>query len=360
MKNTANIFITDLYYSCDDKSFAYILGFQPTKWSMVLFQDELYIILDSRYFAKTKNIDEKNIKEIIWNEKLKIHYIEVNEHMEEISRIILEKNNLWKVFIEWKVASEYTEELIKKTNKKIEILKWWFFTKKRIKKNNLEKQSLKKAIEIIDKVFLHIEKLNKEWELIWKTELQVRSTIISKIMDFGWTWESFDSIVAFGENSAIPHYRAWNTIIWNWVLLIDMWALYNWYCSDFTRTIWVWKKNGQYKKFQEIYDIVKNAHLNAFKNSNSWFTWKEIDALTRDYIIEKWYWDKYIHNTGHWVGLDIHEEPRITKKSETIIEDGMFFTIEPWIYLEWEFWIRLEDIVFMEKGKLKKYSKIDI
>jgi Xaa-Pro aminopeptidase len=196
--------------------------------------------------------------------------------------------------------------------------------------------------------------------LIWKTELELRWIIISKIFEFGGEGESFESIVAFGENSAIPHHKTWNTKIGNWVLLIDMWALYNWYCSDFTRTFWVWEKNEQYKEFQEIYKIVKQAHINAFNNTKSWMTWKEIDALTRDYISKKWYWDNYIHWTWHWLWLDIHEPIWINSKSESPAEDDMFFTIEPWIYLPWKFWIRLEDIVFMEDWSLKKYSRVGL
>ena len=353
-----NVLITDFDYSCTDKSFEYLIWFQPSIWWIVFNKLEIYIILDWRYFEKTKNIDEDRIRKILKNKDLKIIFINSRDIIESVIEV-LSKNDLEIVF-EWKIAWEYIEKIEKKLNKKSEILKWWYFTENRILKTEEEKEKIKKAIEIIDKVFSHIEELNEKWEIEGMTELEVRWIIISKIFEFWWEWESFDSIVAFWENSSIPHYKTWNVKIWNGVLLIDMWALYKWYCSDFTRTLWIWGENSQYKKFKEVYDIVKNAHNNAFLNAKDWITWKEIDSLTRDYIEKKWYWKNFIHWTGHWVWLNIHEYPRIKKESEDRIENNMVFTIEPWIYLENNFWIRLEDIVIMENWKLIKYTKSKI
>jgi len=213
---------------------------------------------------------------------------------------------------------------------------------------------------------LWFSELNKQWELLWKTELQVRSIIISKVMEFGWNGESFDSIVWFGENSAIPHHSAWETVIWEGVLLIDMWALYKWYCSDFTRTFWVsspnlsWGKGIEQEEFEKIYNIVKQAHNIAFENTKAWMTWEDVDSFARKYIEEAWYGEYFTHSTGHWIWLDVHELPSISKNKENILEDGMVFTIEPWIYLPWKFWVRLEDIGFMKYWKLEKVSSIEL
>lgn len=373
MQKTTNIFITDSDYSCTDKSFEYLLWFQPTLGWMVLNNDEIFIILDWRYFEKTKNINIEQIRKITWKNDLIVTFIKTLDLIGDIIKIIKNGNNLDskksennKVVFEWKIAGEYIEKIensmLEINNEKIEIeiLKWWYFLKNRIIKNIQEKNNIKEAIKIIDKVFVYITELNSKWEIKWKTEFEIRWIIISKIFEFGWEWESFDSIVAFGKNSSIPHHKTWNTLIWDWVLLIDMWALFNWYCSDFTRTFWVWEKNEEYNNFIKVYEIVKNAHNNAFINSKSWMSWKDIDYLTRWYIEEKGYWEKYIHWTGHWVWLDIHEAPWINSKSENIIENDMIFTIEPWIYLKDNFGIRLEDIVIMEDGRLIKYSEVEI
>ena len=355
---TANIFITDSDYSCDDKSFRYLLGFQPTLWTMLLTEKKLFVLLDSRYFWKTKFVNKQNIDYILWK-NVEIIFIETKKWIEDLVKIILQEN-IEKLIFEWKIASEYVKEITKQTKLNYEILKWWFFTKKRMYKTKQELEKIKKAIWIIDKVYSYIYKLNLDWKLKWKTELEIRWIILSKIFGFGGEWESFTSIVAFWKNSAIPHHTTWNTVIEDGVLLIDMWALFDGYCSDFTRTFWVWEKNKQYEKFVKIYDIVKKAHLNAFENAKNWFTGEQIDSLTRKVIQKAWYENYFTHWTGHGLGLDIHEAPWIKQGQNNKIENNMVFTIEPWIYLEWEFWIRLEDIVVMENWKLKKYTNIEL
>ena len=333
----------------------YLLWFQPSLWWIVLTNKKLFIILDSRYFWKLKNIDEENIRNIVWNNNLDIKYIESKDIISEIIKVT---KKYPKLSIEWKVASEYTEKIREKSEKEIIVLKWGYFSKKMEQKNETEKQNIIKAIEIIDNVFLEIFKLVKSWEIIWKTELQIKALIITNIFEFGWNWESFDSIVAFWPNSAIPHHSTWNTIIWNWPLLIDMWALYKWYCSDFTRTIWVWEKKGNYNEFIKYYEIVKKSHGIAFENTKLWMTWKEIDSLARNYIKKQWDWKLFTHWLWHWVWLNIHESPTINQKSTKEIKDDMIFTIEPGIYIEWKFWIRLENIVIMEDWELKSFSKV--
>lgn len=356
------ILITDSDFSNTDKSFLYLLWFQPSLWVIIIDENNLNILLDSRYFQKTKNIDKENIKKIIWDPSLKINYIEfsgwVNILIDFIVKLI-NKESSWKIILEWNIASIYSEKIKKSANKKIEISSKAFFENKRIIKNETEKKYIKKAINIIDKIFLYIEKIAKKWDFNWKTELEIRSIIINKIFEFGWSGESFESIVAFGKNSSIPHHSSWETIIWNWPLLIDMWAIYNWYCSDFTRTIWVWETSSkEYEEFQKIYNIVKKSHINAFKNAKVNMIWKELHNLTNSIIKTEGYEKYFTHWTWHGVGLNIHEKPFINKNSEDLILDNSVFTIEPWIYFEWKFGIRLEDIVIMENWKLIKYSKV--
>jgi len=353
------ILITDSDFSTTDKNFNYLLEFQPSFGAMIVGKNKIQIFLDSRYFWNTKNIDKNNLREKVWNKKLKIEYVLI----EKIWLVELLAQNLeWKkeINISDNIALKYYNTLKKSlTNTSIYTVENIFWDK-RIIKTRSELSDISKAIHIIDKVCEYIYELNGNWELIWKTELQVRSIVIAKIMEFWWNWESFDTIVAFWSNSAIPHHSAWETIIWDWVLLIDMWALYNWYCSDFTRTFWVWEKNEQYDEFQKVYNIVKQSHQKAFEQTRAWMTWEEVDTICRDYIEQSWYWEYFTHSTGHWVWLDIHEIPWISKRQDNVLEDGMVFTIEPWIYLPWKFWVRLEDIVFMKDWKLEKVSKIEL
>ena len=144
----------------------------------------------------------------------------------------------------------------------------------------------------------------------------------------------------------------------NDLILLDAGVKYKRYCSDRTRTAFFKKdfkfnKKQQFakKKIQKAYDTILKAQETAIKKARSGMKAKEIDKIARE-IIEKNGFGKYfVHSTGHGVGLDIHEMPYISPKSETIIEDGMVFTIEPGIYLKGDFGIRIEDMVVMHKGK---------
>ena len=104
------------------------------------------------------------------------------------------------------------------------------------------------------------------------------------------------------------------------------------------------KKWDIYNKFKKIKKIVLWAHNSAKQNIKPWILWFELDKISRNYIENNWYLKYFIHSTWHWVWLNIHEKPYISKKSENIIQKWMVFTIEPWIYLENEFWVRHENV----------------
>ncbi len=345
----ATILITDSDSWMINKWFHYLLWFQPSFWWILIKKHSVYIFLDDRYFNFSNTIDKKLIKEKIKKENIFFKRVEWNL----IDNILIECNDSSLLKLEENLNLKYFTEINEKSNlwiylnpKKTEIIQNYFKINRQIK-NTEERKNIKKAIEIIETVFQEINKLNNNWELIWKTEKDIRKFIIQNIINLWWTWESFDSIVAFWPNSAIPHHQTWETIIWNWPLLIDMWAIYNWYCSDFTRVIWVWEKNKQFLEFEKIYNIVKKSYNITKKNIKAWIWASELDKITRDYIRNQWYWEYFTHSTWHWVWLNIHENPFLNKNSEEILEKNMVFTIEPWIYLEWKFWVRYENIVFI-------------
>ena len=126
-------------------------------------------------------------------------------------------------------------------------------------------------------------------------------------------------------------------------ILIDWGAIYGGYCSDNTRTMVYTEKQ------HEIWDIVAESHDKAIKAIKSGLKCCEVDKVARDIIKEYGYGDKFIHSTGHSLGLDIHETPGFSPRDDTIIEKGMVITVEPGIYLEGEFGVRLEDTIEISK-----------
>ncbi len=175
---------------------------------------------------------------------------------------------------------------------------------------------------------------------------------------------SFNPIVALNENAAKPHaLPCKKTLQKGDLLLFDAGVKYKNYCSDMTRTAYFGCDSREVKAFnfsktqkfppkiQKIYDIVLKAQECAIKGAKSGMKAKDIDFLARDFIDKKGFGKFFAHSLGHGVGLDIHELPRISRKSKEIIEDGMVFSIEPGIYLPSEFGIRIEDLVVMKNGK---------
>jgi len=202
-------------------------------------------------------------------------------------------------------------------------------------------KNIEKATEIAQKSFMQLDILNSK-----NTEKEVAFDLVRYMIENGASKESFDTIVTSGANSSLPHAVPEHKKL-SEPILIDWGAIYNGYCSDNTRTIVYTEKQ------QEIWDIVAEAHDRSIQAIKPGLKCCEIDKVARDIISEYGYGDKFIHSTGHSLGLDIHETPGFSMRDETIIEEGMVITVEPGIYLEGEFGVRLEDTVsILKKGNI--------
>ncbi len=165
----------------------------------------------------------------------------------------------------------------------------------------------------------------------------------------------FETIVAFGEGSSVPHYKtSENKLKKNQPILIDFGASYQGYLSDMTRTIFYGEPSYD---FLRVYNAVKGAHDIAYKNIRSGMTCKFADDIARSYLKSCGLDEFFAHSLGHGVGVKIHEYPTLSVKSDAILKDGMVFTIEPGVYLENKFGIRIEDTVTLENGRCKSFMK---
>ncbi|MFA7060176.1 MAG: Xaa-Pro peptidase family protein [Pedobacter sp.] len=154
---------------------------------------------------------------------------------------------------------------------------------------------------------------------------------------------AFDFIVASGERGAMPHGRASEKKIRSGELVtIDFGAVRHGYHSDETVTVAVGQPDD---RSREIYGIVKGAHDTAIAAVRPGMTCRELDTMAREFIRGHGYGDFFGHGLGHGVGLEIHEKPVLSPRSETIIEKGMVFTIEPGIYIPGFGGVRIEDTV---------------
>ena len=213
-----------------------------------------------------------------------------------------------------------------------------YVDKQRMIKSSSEIENIKKATQIAQTAFKELDVANRK-----ETEDVLAFDLVRLMIENGASGESFDTILVSGSNTSLPHAIPQSKTL-ETPILVDWGAKYNGYCSDNTRTI-VYNE-----KEQEIFDIVRESHDKAIKAIKPGLKCCEIDKVSRDIIKEYGYGDKFIHSTGHSLGLDIHETPTFNARDDTIIEKGMVITVEPGIYLEGEFGVRLEDTVAIENN----------
>ncbi|SMQ82806.1 Xaa-Pro aminopeptidase [Bacillus sp. OV166] len=215
--------------------------------------------------------------------------------------------------------------------------------KLRLIKTDAEIKILKVAADIADAAFKHI----LDFIGPGKTELEVSNELEFFMRRAGATSSSFDTIVASGHRSALPHGVASDKVIEAGdIVTMDYGCYYNGYVSDITRTIAIGEPDA---KLKEIYEVVLEAQLLGMAGFKPGLTGKQADAITRDYITEKGYGEYFGHSTGHGIGLEIHEGPGLSMKSDVILEPGMVVTCEPGIYIPGLGGVRIEDDTLITK-----------
>ena len=218
----------------------------------------------------------------------------------------------------------------------------------RLIKTEQEINIIKAACEIADNAFTHILGFIEPG----KTELEVSNELEFFMRKQGATSSSFDIIVASGVRSALPHGVATDKVIEKGdFVTLDFGALYNGYISDITRTIAVGQPSD---KLVEMYNVVLESQLLALEKVGPGMTGIEADAVARDYLKSKGYGEAFGHSTGHGIGLEVHEGPGLSFRSEQVLEPGMTVTIEPGVYLPGIGGVRIEDdILITETGNEK-------
>ncbi len=180
------------------------------------------------------------------------------------------------------------------------------------------------------------------------TEASVAAELEFKARLAGAEGMSFETIVAGGERSALPHGKASGAKLpRKGFCTMDFGVVLEGYCSDMTRTVHLGKAS---QREWDVYHSVLEAQQTAVEIVRPGVTCGEVDEAARS-VLRKAKLDKYFsHSTGHGVGLEIHEGPRLAKEQKQVLEPGMVITIEPGVYLPGEFGIRIEDMVLVTAG----------
>ena len=220
--------------------------------------------------------------------------------------------------------------------------------KQRMIKDEEEIEYIKKACKVTDDCFEYILGYIKPG----MTEKQ----IAREIDDYYYKnaeGTSFDTIVASGENSSKPHAVPTDRKIQRQdIITIDMGCKINGYCSDMTRTIFVGEVPDNMK---EVYDLVLKNQVQTLNDMREGYSTKMLAKMVdNDFRLNNY---DLIHALGHGVGLDIHESPIISTRSENILKENMVVTDEPGIYIAGQFGIRIEDTVLITKGGCEALTK---
>ncbi|ABO34702.1 peptidase M24 [Methanococcus maripaludis C5] len=220
-------------------------------------------------------------------------------------------------------------------------------------KSKTEIENIKKAAKISDDAIEYATNFALENDNL--TENQVAAEIEYFMKKNGSIRPSFDTISISDKKTRLPHGMPSNDIVKN-ILLMDIGALYEGYCSDITRTVIL---NENIKNYSEIYNIVNSVKKEAEKNLKAVISVKELDLIAREHMGE--FKEYFIHSLGHGVGVEIHENPAISSKikEDIILKEGMVITIEPGIYMD-DFGVRIEDLYLVKKNGFEKLSNAKI
>ncbi|GGF76999.1 putative peptidase YqhT [Paenibacillus albidus] len=312
----------------------YLSGFTGSSGYVLVTGDECYLLTDFRYM--TQAADQTDGLKIV-------------EHgakfIETVRELLPSGGNVRIGFEQDDVAfsayTAYAEALkpavLVPVSKAVENLRTF--------KDEEELATMQRAADLADATFNHILKVIKPG----MTERDVDLEMEFFMRTHGATSSSFDTIVASGERSALPHGVASSRVIQgNEFVTFDFGALLDGYCSDLTRTIALGEPAP---KLKEIYDIVLEAQLHTLAHIKPGMTGRECDALARDIITRYGYGAEFGHSTGHGLGMEVHEWPRLSKLSDEIMQPGMVVTVEPGIYLPGIGGVRIEDdVVITENG----------
>jgi Xaa-Pro aminopeptidase len=177
------------------------------------------------------------------------------------------------------------------------------------------------------------------------TELDLAAEIGYRMRRKGASGESFEAIVAAGPRSALPHARPTSRQIGrNELVVLDLGAILRRYCSDLTRTVYVGRAPGRVRRW---YQAVLEAQAAARSAVRVGVTAGEVDAAARNLLQRKGLGRYFVHSTGHGIGLEIHEDPKLARGQKGLLEPGNVITLEPGVYIEGVGGIRIEDDILV-------------
>lgn len=309
------------------ENYMYFSGFNGTSAYLLISPKEKILITDARYLEQAAK-QSPDFRIVDYKNKLMETLKELVNDLGLKSLGIESKTVSYDDYLKYK-KHNFVEEIVCIEDA---------LDKQRVIKDEDELRLIQKAVALADGAFSNVLKFIKPGV----TEVEIAAEIEYYLKRNGANGTSFDTIVASGKRSSLPHGIASDKKVeMGDPIILDFGAIYKDYCSDMTRTVFVGQPNEEMKK---IYNIVKEAQNFAVTRVSKGMTSKEADKLARGIIEGYGYGERFGHGLGHGVGLEIHEGPTLSPRLETMLDNNMVVTVEPGIYVPEFGGVRIEDM----------------
>ena len=311
----------------------YFTGFDSSDGMVLMLKDEQYLIVDFRYYEVAK-------------EKVKEFTVLLSEGpMLEIARSICEKHGVKCVFIEDDYVTVSLNNRILKVLDNCEICYLGnAVSEQRAVKTSEEIQKIKNAQALTDATFDHILGFLRSG----LTESEVAAEIDHYMRLNGAQGSAFKTICVSGKKSSLPHGEPENVVLTeNSFLTMDFGARLDGYCADMTRTVVLGKSKDE---MISVYNVVLSAQSKALAVIREGIKGSEVDKAARDVITEAGYGECFGHSTRHGLGIEVHEAPSYSPRYDKTIPLNAVLSIEPGIYIEGKFGVRIEDIAVVKEN----------
>jgi len=355
----------DLTVCFPSPNLTYLTGFveSPSERHLLLFvprDGEPAIVAPAMYETQLASLPIADLQLRCWTDS--------DDPLESVERVLssysLEESDGTTVLVDNRMWATFTQDLRDLLPNATFGLASTALEPLRICKDDVELVALRRAGELADRVALEIRERGDE--LLGMTESELASEIDRLLAAEGGDEPAFETIVAAGPNGSRPHHHSGSRrIAAGDPIVLDFGAFVSAdletgtgpetgrYPGDQTRTIVIGEPPAEYER---VHETVKAAQQTAIDAIEPGVTAGSIDRAARSVIESAGYGDAFVHRTGHGVGLEVHEPPYITAGNDRELEPGMVFSVEPGIYLEGQFGVRIEDLVVVTEDGAERLN----
>ena len=309
----------------------YLSGFTGSNALMAVWPQRTVFMTDSRYGEAAEELVER-----LPRTDLRVYYGPLVPQLEEVlagaSRVQLEAENVTWGFVQ-RLDEAIDAELMAAEGT---------VEKLRLVKDDGEIAALRAAAAAGDAAFGVLDRLAADSA----TEADLGWALVDEMRSAGAEPAGWEPIVAAGPGASVPHYRSGPEAVGDGLLLLDYGCVVDGYHSDMSRTVWLGGAEPD-ADMARIHEIVAEAQRAAIRRVAPGAKCSDVDEEVRQVLRAHGHEENFLHSTGHGVGLDIHEGPRVAQTSDEVLEVGNVVTVEPGVYLPGVGGVRIEDMVLV-------------